>query len=170
MITQNCKIPAPHRFSRPNNQSGAALVVALILLVALSLMAISSMNTATLDLIMAGNEQYRSQAFVAAEAGVEQALLDDTLYDTTTDSAEVTGTSGGVSFKYQVTRPNNGTVETAPSNNSFGTFGAVHFRIRSDGTSQRGTTTTVTQELYEVVKTSSDYDCLDTAGGCDLGT
>lgn len=169
MITANYKFSYQHHASRPRSQSGAALVVALVLLVALSLMAISSMNTATLDLIMAGNEQYRSQAFVAAEAGVEQAFLDDTLYDSTADSAEVTGTSGGGTFEYQVTRPNAGKVETTPSNNSFGTFGAVHFRVTSTGTSQRGTTTTVTQELYEVVKTSSDYDCLNDAGGCDLG-
>src|SRR4051812_10149488 len=63
------------------HQSGAALVVALILLVALSLMAISSMNTATLDLIMAGNEQYRTRAFQASEAGIQHAFSDGT-FDT----------------------------------------------------------------------------------------
>lgn len=55
-------------------QSGAALVIGLVLLVILTLLAITGMNTSTTELIMAGNEQYRQNAFQAAETGRENAL------------------------------------------------------------------------------------------------
>ena len=55
-------------------QSGAALVVGLLLLLVLTILAISGMTTATLELQMAGNEQYQERAFQAAEAGIEQAI------------------------------------------------------------------------------------------------
>ena len=40
-------------------QDGAALVVGLILLLVLTLLAVSGMTTASLELQMAGNEQYQ---------------------------------------------------------------------------------------------------------------
>jgi len=52
-------------------QQGAALVVGLILLLVLTLLAISGMTTASLELQMAGNEQYQERAFQAADAGIE---------------------------------------------------------------------------------------------------
>ncbi|MGE0581486.1 MAG: PilX N-terminal domain-containing pilus assembly protein [Steroidobacteraceae bacterium] len=55
-------------------QRGAALVIGLLLLVVLTLLAITGMNTASSELIMAGNEQYRQNAFQAAEAGIERAI------------------------------------------------------------------------------------------------
>jgi type IV pilus assembly protein PilX len=55
-------------------QRGAALVVGLILLLVLTLLAISGMTTASLELQMAGNEQYQERAFQAADAGIEQAM------------------------------------------------------------------------------------------------
>jgi hypothetical protein len=58
----------------PRGQSGAALVVGLLLLLVLTILAISGMTTATLELQMAGNEQYQDRAFQAAEAGIEQSI------------------------------------------------------------------------------------------------
>src|SRR5258708_27097527 len=55
-------------------QRGAALVIGLILLLLLTLLAVSAMNSASLEFVMAGNEQYRANAFSAAEAGIERAL------------------------------------------------------------------------------------------------
>lgn len=56
------------------NQSGAALVVGLILLVVVSVLAISSINTATTELAMARNDMNYENAFQAAETGLETAL------------------------------------------------------------------------------------------------
>jgi len=67
-------------------QSGAALVVGLLLLLVLTILAISGMTTATLELQMAGNEQYQERAFQFAESGIEQAI-DAGIY--TTDPAAI---------------------------------------------------------------------------------
>jgi hypothetical protein len=57
-----------------NNQQGAALVVGLLLLVVITVLAISGMNTATTELAMARNDQNYENAFQAAETGLETAL------------------------------------------------------------------------------------------------
>lgn len=59
----------PHK-----KQSGAALVVGLILLVVITVLAVSGMNTATTQLAMARNDQTYENAFQAAETGLEAAL------------------------------------------------------------------------------------------------
>ncbi|NIV18337.1 MAG: hypothetical protein GWN47_07955 [Woeseiaceae bacterium] len=56
------------------NQQGAALVVGLLLLVVITVLAISGMNTATTELAMARNDQNYENAFQAAETGLENAL------------------------------------------------------------------------------------------------
>ena len=58
----------------PKRQNGAALVVGLILLVVVTVLAISGMNTATTELAMARNDQNYENAFQAAETGLEQAI------------------------------------------------------------------------------------------------
>ena len=55
-------------------QNGAALVVSLILLVVITVLAISGMNTATTELAMARNDQNYENAFQAAETGLALAL------------------------------------------------------------------------------------------------
>ena len=53
---------------------GAALVVGLVLLVVITVLAISGMNTATTELAMARNDQNYENAFQAAETGLENSL------------------------------------------------------------------------------------------------
>lgn len=55
-------------------QNGAALVIGLILLVVITVLAISGMNTATTELAMARNDQNYENAFQAAETGLAAAL------------------------------------------------------------------------------------------------
>ncbi len=57
-----------------SKQQGAALVVGLILLVVITVLAISGMNTATTELAIARNTQSYENAFQAAETGLEQAI------------------------------------------------------------------------------------------------
>jgi hypothetical protein len=69
-----------------SRQQGAALVVGLILLVVVTVLAISGMNTATTELAIARNNQNYENAFQAAETGIETALSQgrfDTLANTT---------------------------------------------------------------------------------------
>jgi type IV pilus assembly protein PilX len=65
-------------------QSGAALIVGLILLVVVTVLAISGMNTATTELAMARNNQSYENAFQAAETGLEAALAQGR-FDTAAD-------------------------------------------------------------------------------------
>ena len=64
----------PSRPATFRRQHGAALVIGLILLMVLTLLAVSGMNSASMEFVMAGNEQYRTNGFEAAEAGIEQSL------------------------------------------------------------------------------------------------
>lgn len=150
-------------------QTGAALVVGLILLLAITVMAVSSMNTASLDLIMAGNEQYRSRAFSAGEIAIERALVGGT-YNTSQDDPGPGNVATGIGndlYTYTITRPQSGAVTTPPPGNSMGSFGAVYFRIEATGTSERGSTVDLTQELYQVIKTA---DGLAHDAGCGTGS
>jgi type IV pilus assembly protein PilX len=63
-----------NRINFPGKQNGAALVVGLILMVVITVLAISGMNTATTELAMARNDQNYENAFQAAETGLETAL------------------------------------------------------------------------------------------------
>ena len=62
------------RLTIGTRQHGAALVVGLILLVVITVLAISGMTTATTELAMARNNQNSENAFQAAETGLESAL------------------------------------------------------------------------------------------------
>lgn len=138
-------------------QTGAALVVGLILLVVLTLMAISSMNTASLDLIMAGNEQYRQRAFTAAEAGIEQAYANGT-YDTgSTNSVAATSTGlGNDTYQYSIT-PNLNFPSDPPvgySLNAGSNLGAEYFTIVSTGKSERNAQAINTQGVAVIANAS----------------
>lgn len=59
---------------RRNRQQGATLLVTLVMLIMLTLFAISAMNTSTDNMKMVGNMQERAEAFDAAQATVELAI------------------------------------------------------------------------------------------------
>ncbi len=62
------------RIASRNHQQGAALVVGLMLLVVITVLAVSGMNTATTELALARNDQAYETAFQTAETGLAQAL------------------------------------------------------------------------------------------------
>lgn len=55
----------------PRRQRGVVLVVALVLLVAITLLSLAGISTTTLELMMATNQQERVNAFQQAEAGID---------------------------------------------------------------------------------------------------
>jgi type IV pilus assembly protein PilX len=60
-------------------QQGAALVIGLILLLVLTILAVSGVITSTLELRMVGNTQLQERAFQAAEVAIEDALANSPL-------------------------------------------------------------------------------------------
>ncbi len=57
-----------------DSQRGAALIVGLVLLMVVTILAVSGMSTATTELAIARNAQNYENAFQAAETGLEQAI------------------------------------------------------------------------------------------------
>lgn len=53
------------------NQQGAALITAMVILVLLTIIGLAATNTSMLETMISGTEKTRSEAFYAAEAGVE---------------------------------------------------------------------------------------------------
>jgi len=152
-----------HRHFRHNrhHQGGAALVVGLILLMVLTLLAISGMNTATLELQMAGNFQYSQSAFQAAEVGIERAIQLGTPNTSTTPSTPRTLVPNASTDYYEsVTRFQlpNGVTFVPNGGFSMGSgagFSAYHFDVTSTGTSARNARSVNTQSFYIVGPTGS---------------
>jgi len=73
------KIPTRHREQWPvsvakNRESGAALVIALILVLVSTLLGISGMETSSIETRLANNEAFREATFRVAELQADQAL------------------------------------------------------------------------------------------------
>jgi len=118
-------------------QKGAALVVGLIMLLVLTLLAVSGMNSASLEFIMAGNEQYRSNAFQAAEAGIEQTLAQGA-FNPGAGAQTLNGTTTATdSWAASITPQLGGTPLPAIWGNSWNSFSTYHFEISSTGTAVR---------------------------------
>lgn len=122
---------------RSRNQAGAALIVGLVLLVVVTVLAISGMNTATTELAIARNDQNYENAFQAAETGLEFALSQvafsaDSSPATlshvidTHDSVETV-----ISFEGSTPPPAGGPAY------SFGDFAAYHFVATATAESKR---------------------------------
>lgn len=94
----------PNQLTFARNQQGAALVVGLMLLVVITILAVSGMNTATTELAMARNDQNYENAFQAAETGLEQALAQgqfSTLANATVTQTITSNESVTASIQYE---------------------------------------------------------------------
>ena len=55
----------------PRRERGAALIVGLILLLVMTVLAVATMGTANLEVVMASNTQNSQNAFQLAETGID---------------------------------------------------------------------------------------------------
>lgn len=147
---------APAHGLRGFRSQGAALVVGLILLMVLTLLAISGMNTSTLELQMAGNTQYGEKAFQAAELGIERAFRSSNYNTNVVATQTPTAVATGEPETYESTTEFDavGGVTPVPSGGysvGVGTgFNAYHFTINSTGESSRNATATNVQSFFVV--------------------
>jgi Tfp pilus assembly protein PilX len=161
MNARNRKSTLAHDRARAAER-GAALVVGMILLLILTLLAISGMSTSTTELVMAGNEQFQENAFQAAETGIERTIATGA-FDA---AAEVVGAritlpsadAGCMADPTDVTRcpTYQATVRPRgssppPPGYSLDQFSAENFEIQSLGTSVRDATDTHVQGLFLIV-------------------
>lgn len=141
----------------PGRESGAALVIGLLLLLVLTLLAITGITTATLELQMAGNVQYKERAFQAAETGIEQAI-DNATFNTTVPYVQtdqkVLPAAADNDDTYSFTMEfddETGTTLVPGGGYSLGTgFQAYHFNIESEGRSERDARSEHVQSVYVI--------------------
>ncbi len=79
----------------PTSQSGAVLFTALVLMVMMTLLAVTMMGNTAMDEKMAQNSQDKNRAFQAAETGIEMAIANSGSMNT---SNSITDSSGVSSF------------------------------------------------------------------------
>lgn len=132
-------------------QRGAALVMALVILLILTLLGITAMGTSSLQEKMAGNIQEATRAFEAAESGLNQALNDASslnLNGATTKNYEFdSGKSGSARVEttfVNYTQPKRG---SGYGNN----FSAANFDQASTGTTVTGAKSVVHQGVAQIV-------------------
>lgn len=146
------------------SQRGAALAVGLILLLVLTILAISGMSTATLELRMAGNKQFQERAFEAADVGIERAM-NSGVYNTSiptlcpgngcplgNNSVPNTADTPAEEDQFEFTMTfdaDTGATAVPGGGYSLGTgLQAYHFEVESTGESNRGAESQNVQSFY----------------------
>lgn len=126
-------------------------MVGLILLVVLTMLAVSGMNSASTELIMAGNEQYRQSAFQAAQTGIEQAIADLASVPQSSSPIVVppTAVAGSATDRYSTSSRYMGE-ESNVAGASTGDFVGFHYEIISTGTSARNATSQHVQGAFVI--------------------
>jgi type IV pilus assembly protein PilX len=130
-------------------QKGAALIVGLVLLLVLTVLGVSGINMATLELTMTGNTQAAQFAFQAAETGIDVALSGPV--DTNTPevyNAEPVG-DGTYEFDSQIACAATTTVPEGMYSEGGGAR-AIHFDVTSTGRGPRNAVSAHTQSVYIV--------------------
>lgn len=117
------------------SERGAALVIALLLLLVLTLLAITGMRTSIAELWMAGSEQFHRMAVEAASTGVEAGIA--RLLASRGAGADGASVAGGpVNATYRATIRHAGTEASIPGS-SAEKFVGEHYEIESTGTAPR---------------------------------
>ena len=144
-------------FSFAKHQDGAALVVGLVLLVVITVLAISGMNTATTELAMARNDQNFENAFQAAETGLEQVLAQGLF---TPAAAPIVATQTINTNEEVTTSIQFESISLVPDRafSLGGGIAAYHFNVTATATSKRaGTTGPATDRDASAVHSQAFY-------------
>ena len=129
------------------SQRGATLIVGLVLLLVLTVVGVSGMNTATMEINMAANTQFQQDAFQMTEDGVDTVLA---TRDYTTDVPRTLDWIGGTDYDRRAVttyRMNTDVPDAAFSSDEVEAF---HFDIRSIGRGPRNAQSEHTQSFYVV--------------------
>jgi type IV pilus assembly protein PilX len=139
------------RMNFRSRQTGATLIVGLILLLVLTVVGVSGMNTATMELTMAGNTQFQNDAFQAAEDGIDTVLATrdfTTAAPTTLPFTGVPDYDRQAKTRFVVATP---VPDAAFSMGvSTGSVQAFHFEIVAVGKASRNASSTHTQDFYQI--------------------
>lgn len=156
------------------NEEGSVIVVALLILVALTVIGIAALNTSSIDIRIAGNEKFHKIAFYAAKAAGEYVVGNPVFYgnanstvggsinfdndniDNDGDGAVDEGNEqyplgSGQSFTTQVTYLGQGSASGGPirgTGNATGQYTAHRYRIDCTGLGLNNATSQVQIGFY----------------------
>jgi Tfp pilus assembly protein PilX len=163
-VNASMNAPVPHHFPQRSRQAGVALIVGLVLLMVLTVLAISTMRTATLELLMAGNAQFRENAFRIAEAGLAAQTRALTVDSSPLDLAPDCPAPGDPelpagppvsvpdlqgSYTLRLCREG---LTSLVSGSSIGKVSQIHYQAVADGnTDQRGARARLVQGFFQLV-------------------
>ena len=143
----NTRHPLPSHFPAPRNaQTGATLIVGLVLLLVLTVVGVSGMNTATMEITMAANTQYQEDAFQLAEDGIEIAI--GTRAYATDLPRTIDWLNGGVGPDRRAVTTYR--MNTPAPGSSVGELEAFHFETTSVGRGPRNATSQHSQSFYVI--------------------
>jgi Tfp pilus assembly protein PilX len=128
-------------------QSGATLIVGLVLLLVLTVLGVSGMNTATMEVTMAGNLQFQQDAFQMAEDGIDIALAQRNY---TTDADLTVPWTGDPNRDRNSVARYIGNTSVPDGAFSAEIYDAFHFDVTSVGRGPRNATSTHTQSFYVI--------------------
>ncbi len=140
-------------FPAAGRQQGAALVVGLILLLVLTILAVSGVFTSTMELRMVRNTQTQERAFQAAEVAVEDALANPVLSTSSvfTQPTIPVPNSPGDTYSYQLQFVGQTPLGTGMTGFSIGTaFQSYHFQVTATGNGPDNALSQHTQSFYVV--------------------
>ena len=132
-------------------QSGVALIVALVLLAAVTVVTTSAMSTATLQIVMAGNVTSYDQAFQAAATGIDLAIAREGFSVESPGALPLTPLNDGAAATEAVIVFSEATPipDAAFSlGEGFAGLQAFHFEITAVGTAPRNAVSTQHQGFY----------------------
>jgi len=142
------KLPGLDTFNP--KQSGAALIVGLILMLVLTVLGVSGMTVSVFGLTMASNAQFEQGAFQAAENGIDFTIDNANLNTTATQNFGPAYSDGTYTAITQMTWQ--GTTPYLHSSFSIGedegAVAAYHFDVVSTATGPEGAQSVHTQSFY----------------------
>jgi len=137
-----------HSIGLRDSQRGATLIVGLVLLLVLTVLGVSGMNTATMQITMAANTQFQEDAFQQTEDAIDIVLG---TRDYSTDVAHTLDWTGDPDYdRRAVTTYRWNTPVPAGRAFSLGEFDAFHFDVQSVGRGPRNATSQTAQSFYVV--------------------
>jgi len=137
----------------PHPQQGAALVIGLILLVVLTILAVSGVFTSTMELRMVRNTQSQEHAFQAAEVAVEDALANPVLSTSAVfnQATVAVPNSPGDTYSYNLQFVGQTPLGTGMTGYSIGSaFQSYHFQVDTTGSGPDGAVSNHTQSFYVI--------------------
>jgi type IV pilus assembly protein PilX len=129
------------------SQRGATLIVGLVLLLVLTVVGVSGMNTATMEITMAANTQYQQDAFQNTEDAADIVIA--TRNYTTTGATTMDWVNNADSDRKAITTYQ-GNTDVPDAAFSSGEVQAFHFDIQAWGRASRNATSNQVQSFYVI--------------------